>query len=39
MSFDVLYVHDAGVRQPDYSKSLSAISEQLKKRNSNLRDY
>ena len=37
MSFDIIFVHGTGVRQPDYSKSFSAISEQLKKRDSSLR--
>ncbi len=37
MSFDIIFVHGTGVRQPDYSKSFSAISEQLKKRDSDLR--
>ena len=37
MSFDVVFVHGTGVREPAYSKAFGTISEKLKKRNSNLR--
>ena len=37
MDFNIIFVHGTGVRQPDYSQSFTVISEQLKKRDNNLR--
>ncbi len=37
MSFDVVFVHGTGVREPSYSKVFNIISKKLKARNNNLR--
>lgn len=37
MSFDVVFVHGTGVREPAYSRSFKTISDKLKAKDSNLR--
>lgn len=37
MSFDIVFVHGTGVREPIYSKTFSTISQKLKARDENLR--